>query len=205
MALLSMCIAIQSTHYYLRFAYISGTLLAYTLVSVSVLILRYAPDKTGRPSALGPKNLDPIEESPPQTNWPTPADMMVDQEFPEKAKYKDDEYLIPGGAPDQKSYGSFFNTQDGETRMGWLRRNTKILSLKLGFPGDECVPNNDTARTVTRTVMCLAVIQTALCCLIIFGGDYIVDGAAWAIVIMLVLMFAIIGGLVVILRQPQNQ
>ena len=188
---------------------VPGTLLAYTLVAVSVLILRYQPDKEELPIPMAHR-LDTIEESPDyEHDDPLGAgdDVFLDPRLT-KRKHKDDQHLIsPTNAGPKKTYGSLpFSTGSlVESRWGMVKRHAMMFWLRLGFPGSDVRPNEKTARTVIIVTGMLGLSELALCLIIVFASGPLADGTWWAVILLLVFIATTLACLVLILRQPQNK
>ena len=62
--------------------------------------------------------------------------------------------LIPGllngdaGAPAPRWYGALpFSSSTIESKLAMIQRHAKMLWLRLGFPSDDAMPNDSTAKT----------------------------------------------------------
>ncbi|CAH1774971.1 unnamed protein product [Owenia fusiformis] len=181
-----------------------GTLLSYTLVSISVLILRYEPEHKHAITALEEIKEESEQDSTTMSQSTSTSNAFTD-DTPSKNTYKDGAFLIPPSSKENKSYGTLMDNFTDISGLNWFKRNLKMWSLRLGFPGEDRHPTHYTARIVTITIIILAILKTSLSLLIVFGVSHIQAGEPWAIIVLLVLICAVLIGLVVILMQPQNK
>ncbi|XP_026864351.2 probable cationic amino acid transporter [Electrophorus electricus] len=208
-----------------------GTLLAYTLVSVCVLLLRYQPEsdihgfvnflseesakrKEGVLAECEKDTCSPLSEG--EDYVGPPINTCGAKNLPSLG---DNEMLI--GKPDRSSYTAShpnYGTVDmssgietDETDSVYLQKLKKLmgphyytLRIRLGLPGKMDRPTASTGRTVTHCVLLLFILMFGFCSLIIFGAGCIVDGRWWAIVLLVLLLLVISLLFFIILQQPEN-
>ncbi|XP_060718077.1 probable cationic amino acid transporter [Tachysurus vachellii] len=198
-----------------------GTLLAYTLVSVCVLLLRYQPEGDGFTDVLPDKSKEGVLADRERDIYSHTSD---GDEYGNTCGAKnlpsqgDDEMLISksdsGGYQSESSgysegeKGAELDDSDSAV-TSILKRvlggNYYTLRMRLGLPEPGSQPTPATGRTVTYCVLVLFVLTFLLWAFIIYGLDRASSGACWVLVPLVIGIIVLMASLIiVILRQPQS-